>query len=63
MDALELAASPGGQLDDDHAPIARILHAPAEPLLDERIDELRERRRRQRAALPELVVADLRDRP
>src|SRR5213594_530648 len=58
MDALELAASPGGQLDDDHTPIARILHAPAEPLLDERIDELRERRRGQRAALRQLAAAE-----
>src|SRR5712691_7116884 len=57
MHALELAASPGGQLDDDYAPIARVLHAAAEPLLDERIDELRERRRRQRAALRQLAAA------
>src|SRR2546430_14458344 len=53
---VELAASLSGQLDEHDPPISRILETPNETLTPERVDELRERRGRHRAALREIAT-------
>src|SRR6266550_6154595 len=54
--AIELLPATSGQLDEDDAPVMRVLESPHEAVAGEGIDLLRDRRRRHRAPLREIAA-------
>src|SRR5919197_3738128 len=58
MSPIHLAAAARRDLHENDASVPAVIDAPDEPIACERIDELGERRRRQRALLRELAAAE-----